>query len=575
MPLAGDLAKEYELFKASPSDWGLALIRRCVATSQRSWALSWPEGIAGTRRELGIPAHEIVTIDGHDRVAAVDGISMSVHEAFEALRDGGSRHVVISGHAEGGHADLGEAVLCGLLGAREVDDAGSVVRDGCTRHRGCKRQRDVGTVVYFDDLQADHLVLLGCNTLSAPGAFYSVNPHLTSAALAESGSETVTVVAGNLIIDSAVARWMADGLRQGMHPTTLVADLNSMLGIDGEFGFATFARTPAAAAPSSTARPRSEIAIDGDLRTAAVLDVQSTRPGLYVAARTESHAITNHRPPVDAQLIDVTEVVDRDADWLRHSMLALPTAASVERTLARARQQDLISDPAIRERFQALAKARVSVDSAIAAATHELLLSRSRGALTAHATTALARIQDGWDAWAAALAELHPTVASAELLFHSLHQDLIATREHATTTTCMRCQTEVIQKTYKEFVDGTDARRSTECPQCGPLEEVPVGPAAHVTTGSSPLIESGDVVLPGVAVSTRPLGAWRHVVLTVRDEMKGETHAVQRFRRLAVEPFREPLPELPDSPELHTVSAVVIQGPAVSVRQQRARRAAC
>src|SRR6201999_272115 len=92
--------------------------------------------------------------------------------------------LVIHGHSEGGHTDLGGGVLCGLPGAVEHSLTGEPVEGGCVRGEHCKRRRSADlNIVHFDDLPASVLFLLGCNTISQPGEFFPSTVNLGLAAL--------------------------------------------------------------------------------------------------------------------------------------------------------------------------------------------------------------------------------------------------------------------------------------------------------------------------------------------------------------------------------------------------------
>ena len=558
--------RDGKLIQINSSQWTLEYVDRAWAQEDASGttaAFAWPPDHPPKRRfTTTTRRYRTVTIDGHLREARIDGTRATVLEALEAVASAGAEYLVIHCHAEGGHADLGDSVLCGLTDEFELDARGERIQGGCVRGKSCKRIRAVTTVTYFDALAADHLILLGCNTLSAPGSFYSRSPHLTSAALAQS-YHSVTLIAGLLEAPLGLVEWIARCVDRGIHPARVAHEINGIQGREGRYAAATFVDAQLSESGLLTNESGDSIAIPDRLTNANVLALGNGEGNLYISARTRRFAILNRPVSRQCSLTDISEAVEQDREWLLSAVPKMDIVNHVERSLATALRSDLDSNHEVRGALQRLASARVALDTAIADSIHEHGLTVSRGARTGHYVRALTRVNETWDRWAEALTSLHPQPVSAELLFHSLHRSHLPVN-HVSEERCERCGTAVMRTDYAPWRYEHDTRIAIVCPTCGPQVESP-----RSTEYANPFgFDPERVVLPPAPIGRR-FGGRRYVVVAIQDETTGSAYTHERFDVLALDSFNEAIPGLPDSPELHTVSVFVVQGPDLAVYMKR------
>ncbi|MFC4856089.1 hypothetical protein [Actinophytocola glycyrrhizae] len=451
-------------------------------------------------------------------LSGVDSYDAPAHRAEDNARGlpadvaGGLRRPalvkVIRSHGEGGHAKLGDTVVCGLLDAAEFPGA---TDEGCSREaRSCKRAAPRNaTVVFGGEVAAPIVFFLCCNGFNVAGELFP-SPVSLAVALAEGSAGAVIAPVRPLVA-----------------PDDLVAALHRMIAEGGPLGVVV--------------RRLNELSARLDQPNAFVLHGD---PCLTLPTGAAGPAA----PPVAEESLDPVR------DWLVRLMRHATRGRRVLRS-ARAwlggRGADLL-DPLAAELDRAEHLAVNAMKWAEGAPGGE---SRARLLRT---TTLLRAAVAKWDRAAGRMLLLVRDSLDAYDLGH--YDQLLAGIEPG--EPCARCGTPTERHRFGRGEEADQARVGVLCLVCGPVREHRVdGPAVAVTAeraGHRLLLRAGLTVPP----SARPL--LHGVQLYLRFFDKALDRCVHEEARTvpAEDQVVEFAVELPDrlSADLHSVRLVATTG---------------
>ncbi len=343
-------------------------------------------------------------------------------------------------HGDGSHLDLGEAILCGLTDESETV-GGSLIDGGCTRS-SCKKQAGhAGYLLHADDLNANLLVILSCNSVSLASELY---PSSLSLALSAANVQATPVIGtvSQLPFSSETAVDIVRGIRTAVNVGTSVAELN--------------ARWKDAGIPCA-------YVLLGD-------------PLASFAHREEKARGRAEVPGSDRRRVTVADA--RSAWRLRNTLDSVTRAATSAALQHRNLPQQL------RQNVRAMAQAQALLDSRVwqmqgpsAIGDGESLLEMTRA--RSPAEPALEEVRDALGDWGKALLELTPVVLLSgppglpvfgDKLAEVLGRHL-AIEEHGKGGRCHRCGTPVIAYRLDNRVLSVHPRRRILCPVCGPVAD--------------------------------------------------------------------------------------------------------
>jgi hypothetical protein len=188
-----------------------------------------PSGAA--RRPLGHPS--IGLVSGIDHEISAVGCETPA-DAARAVRQQWAVLGVVA-HGDGMHADLGGAVLCGLVAEAETTPAG-IVEGGCRTGR-CKKEGEIATVVQAGALNCELLVLLSCSSMMLARQLYPSDLSLALAAHARGAAGMVIGTTRQTPQDSEDFWRLIDLLRAGHTVGQAVLELNATRDLEHDGAF--------------------------------------------------------------------------------------------------------------------------------------------------------------------------------------------------------------------------------------------------------------------------------------------------------------------------------------------------
>ena len=345
-------------------------------------------------------------------------------------------------HGDGSHLDLGEAILCGLTDDGETV-GGSPIDGGCTRS-SCKKQAGhAGQLLHADDLNANLLVILSCNSMSLASELYPSN---LSVALAAANAKATPVIGtvSQLSFSSESAVDIVRDIRTAVNVGTSVAALN--------------ARWKGAGMPCAY------VLLGDPLASFAVAQRQEKAP-------------SRAKGPVS----DRNQVAAADA---RSAWRLRNTLDSVTRAATRAALEHRDLPQQLRQNVETMAHGQALLDSRVwqmqgppTVGDGESLLSMTGGRRLAGPV--LQEVRDALSDWGKALLELTPVVLLSGPPGLPVFGDKLAdvlgrhlTMEgHEGGDPCRRCGTRVVAYQLGNRVLPVYPRRRILCPVCGPVED--------------------------------------------------------------------------------------------------------
>jgi hypothetical protein len=343
-------------------------------------------------------------------------------------------------HGDGSHLDLGEAILCGLTDDGETV-GGSPIDGGCTRS-SCKKQAGhAGYLLHAEDLNANLLVILSCNSMSLASELY---PSSLSLALSAADAKATPVIGtvSQLPFSSETGVDIVRDIRTAVNVGTSVAALN--------------ARWKDAGIPCA-------YVLLGD-------------PLASFAHRKEKAPSRAGVPGRDRQRVTVADA--RSAWQLRNTLDSVTRAATSVALQHRSLPQPLQQNVRAMAQAQALLDSRVwRMQGPSAIGDGESLLEMTRARRPAG--PALEEVRDALGDWGKALLELTPVVLLSgppglpvfgDKLAEVLGRHLTI-EEHGNGRPCHRCGTPVIAYRLNNRVLPVHPRRRILCPVCGPVAD--------------------------------------------------------------------------------------------------------
>ena len=418
-------------------------VERHMSWAGAVWGLwcrpqSWPtpeapdDGANVARPDLVIDVPEGIAWS-HDRGWRALG------DVREALRQPTGVCALIA-HGDGSHLDLGEAILCGLTDGGETV-GGSPIDGGCTRS-SCKKQAGhAGYLLHADDLDANLLVILSCNSMSLASELY---PSSLSLALSAANANATPVIGtvSQLPFSSQTAVDIVRDIRTAVNVGTSVAALN--------------ARWKDAGMPCS-------YVLLGD-------------PLASFAQRQEK---AHSRADVPGSGRHQVTAADARSAWRFRN-----TLDSVTRAATSAALQHRNLPQQLRQNVETMAHGQALVDSRVwqmqgpsTVGDGEALLGMTRARRPAGPV--LEEVRDALGDWGKALLELTPVVLLSgppgvpvfgDKLAEVLGRHL-AIEEHEKGDPCSRCGTPVIAYRLDNRVLPVHPRRRILCPVCGPVAD--------------------------------------------------------------------------------------------------------
>jgi hypothetical protein len=345
-------------------------------------------------------------------------------------------------HGDGSHLDLGEAILCGLTDDGETV-GGSPLGGGCTRSTCKKQAGHAGYLLHADDLNANLLVILSCNSMALASELYPSSLSLALSAVNAKATPVIGTVS-QLPFSGETAVNIVRGIRTAVNVGTSVAALN--------------ARWKDAGIPCAY------VLLGDPLASFAVARQQEKAPSGAEAPVSDRHQVT---------------VADARSAWRFRNTLDSVTRAA---TSAALRHRSLPQQ--LRQDVRAMAQAQAVVDSRVwqmqgpsTVGDGESLLGMTRARRPAGPV--LEEVRDALGDWGRAFLELTPVVllsgppglpvfgdGLAEVLGRHL-----AIVEHRKGRPCPRCGTPVIAYRLDNRVLPVYPRRRTLCPVCGPVAD--------------------------------------------------------------------------------------------------------
>ena len=418
-------------------------VERHMSWAGAVWGLwcrpqSWPtpeapdDGANVARPDLVIDIPEGIAWS-HDRGWRALG------DVREALRQPTGVCALIA-HGDGSHLDLGEAILCGLTDGGETV-GGSPIDGGCTRS-SCKKQAGhAGYLLHADDLDANLLVILSCNSMSLASELY---PSSLSLALSAANANATPVIGtvSQLPFSSQTAVDIVRDIRTAVNVGTSVAALN--------------ARWKDAGIPCSYVLLGDPLASFAQRQEKAHSRADVPGSGRHQVTAADARSAWRFRNTLDS----VTRAATSAA--LQHRNLPQQLRQNVE-TMAHG---------------QALLDSRVwQMQGPSTVGDGEALLGMTRARRPAGPV--LEEVRDALGDWGKALLELTPVVLLSgppgvpvfgDKLAEVLGRHL-AIEEHEKGDPCSRCGTPVIAYRLDNRVLPVHPRRRILCPVCGPVAD--------------------------------------------------------------------------------------------------------
>jgi hypothetical protein len=418
-------------------------VERHMSSAGAVWGLwcrphSWPtleapgDGAHAARPDLVIDVPER-TSWSHDRGWGPLG------DVREALRRPTGICALIA-HGDGSHLDLGEAILCGLTDDGETV-GGSPIDGGCTRS-SCKKQAGhAGHLLHAEDLNANLVVILSCNSMSLASELY---PSSLSLALSAASVQATPVIGtvSQLPFSSETGVDIVRQIRSAVNVGTSLAALN--------------ARWKDAGIPCA-------YVLLGD-------------PLTSFAQRPEK---ARSRPEVPGSDRHQVSLADARSAWrLRNTLDSVTRAATSAALQHRNLPQQLQQNVRAMAQAQALLDSRVwRMQGPSAIGDGESLLEMTRA--TRPAGPALEEVRDALGDWGKALLELTPVVLLSGQPGLPVFGDKLAEvlgrhltiEEHEKGDPCSRCGTSVIAYRLDNRVLPVHPRRRILCPVCGPVAD--------------------------------------------------------------------------------------------------------
>ena len=343
-------------------------------------------------------------------------------------------------HGDGSHLDLGEAILCGLADDGETV-GGRPVDGGCTRS-SCKKQAGhAGYLLHADDLNANLLVILSCNSMSLASELY---PSSLSLALSAANANATPVIGtvSQLPFSSQTAVDIVRDIRTAVNVGTSVAALN--------------ARWKEAGMPCS-------YVLLGDPLASFAQRQEKAR------SRADVPGSGRHQ---------VTAADARSAWRFRNTLDSVTRAATSAALQHRNLPQQLLQNVETMAHGQALLDSRVwQMQGPSTVGDGEALLGMTRARRPTGPV--LEEVRDALGDWGKAFLELTPVVLLSgppgvpvfgDKLAEVLGRHL-AIEKHEKGDPCSRCGTPVIAYRLDNRVLPVHPRRRILCPVCGPVAD--------------------------------------------------------------------------------------------------------
>ncbi|WP_146134853.1 hypothetical protein [Actinopolyspora mortivallis] len=108
-----------------------------------------------------VVSNKTLIVSAVDKKISISGEEVSALPEKEITKRWGV--IGILGHGDGMHLNLGQSVLCGLVGDTEKGNSGKIV-DGCSYDQ-CKKAREIPSVFRTSDLECELLVLFSCTSM--------------------------------------------------------------------------------------------------------------------------------------------------------------------------------------------------------------------------------------------------------------------------------------------------------------------------------------------------------------------------------------------------------------------------
>ena len=545
-----------------------------LETLDRGLALPWgvltaqdPAGMTFLVRKLLLGAA------GHVRtgVGMVDGLGRAVDlpdtgtgggpgpaSMAAALRGSDLGCLTVFAHGEGGHVNLGGAVLCGLVGEVERDLDGTVL-DGCREVAGrrvCKRAPDPETPVLSPaDLRAAYLWLLSCTSASSVSPPHPY-PSRNSAVLSALDGFAAGVLA--LRDSTAIAKeeaYLAGELFRQRYPLGEIRGVLNEIQ-DRRSGFRPYVLfgDPAAAGPDpgqdagAASRSRARIVrLEPAARVATVgLDLGpvtppdrpvtppdrpvtppdrpgDTGPAAPDPAGTREPAILrgtgliavvgDEMPPAVLDAIrDRSGIADRSRAWLGELGRRLSAAATFERAVMRRYAPVIDRDERLYGLCDELFRLRVGLEQIVQAGFDVLQRVSAAGTWDPAVGWWLSRAVEAADRWDRTAASLLVSPLLAGDVF-GLLADSLPLGGRREPDRCRYCGSLVTDSTRTDPLSGRPLRRFTRCLRCGDLDSWPEeGPRIAVAglTPARPGHRGGFdyQVAGGTALFDRPPEGW-------------------------------------------------------------------
>ncbi|MEJ7602652.1 MAG: hypothetical protein WKG01_32475 [Kofleriaceae bacterium] len=369
------------------------------------------------------------------------------------IGDGTSRDtLVLLCHGEGGHANLGAQVGCGLVRDVERWLGGDRVVGGCVRGSDTWCRRAGGrTVIHVTELDTELLVLLTCGGFALSGRAFPSDVSLAAAAI-EGYPRAFVVADRNIELDVRRAALASTCVRGGMTPSELVVVLNDVEErATGERPFLLIG-DPAAAWPCEDAYANDlrRVAVDPAGEAVVELSVDGG-PASYLA-RSTSEVFIRTTARVTAKPCSSRLVAARALLHARELSLAI--AVAIETAIGR-RHDDV---------RRMLAGARDHVRTTLDVAAGTVAMIERAGVWNPEVERALGALTDSvaqWDATAASL--IAPMLGDG---FAQVFSPLFPI-EHAEDGTCDRCAASLVTQRGSVGSGVELISCITRCPTCG------------------------------------------------------------------------------------------------------------
>jgi hypothetical protein len=151
---------------------------------------------------------------GWQRIASINSVFIKPY-----------RICLLLAHGDGSHLDLGDAIFCGLVEGTETVDSGRL--EGGCNERFCKKQAGhPGLILHGQDVNADLLVMLSCNSMSLASELYPSSLSLALSAFTASGKPVIGTIS-QLPFSSEIAAEILRTMSTADNIGAAVAILNS------------------------------------------------------------------------------------------------------------------------------------------------------------------------------------------------------------------------------------------------------------------------------------------------------------------------------------------------------------